>query len=691
MGGTAVLNPASASDNPNAPALNMAAASDATAPILAQMNPQAGTENMPFNPQLQQAQQQMAAGPPQVQPSPQPTVTQTVDPALAAAAVHHSRLASILDAVGSILGGTQTIHLTKDADGNVSVTHDPSSTGEKWSRVAQAALQGAAQGFAVGQGPGGAGRAAGVGFETGMQQQQQQEQQAQQEAQTATAANQKDKLFAANMIRLNQDITAATFNNQQARVQATQAQITQANANNELLSNAPGSTDMGIVPVSTDLHKLALSNPNFYQQHTDGTTVGFPVFDEKGNITGLHAYVVDKAWMNRINDTPITYLRAVANTTPGGAPTFKQETIPARSGMTNGQIMQFMQQNETANLNTNATLATANRQQEQLTQEAPVRAAQAFEARAAGQKNLAEAGQINAEAGGGGAGGTIQQNAAMMVDGLMAPSQMSKRAKDYNALLPAAQAYSMQKYGQPFDAEVSEARYRARTSVIKDYSDGKQADQIQSFNQFLGHAENLSNSVNAFRTTGSPLLNVPYNKLRTMTGNPAVNAMLPQIEAVRTEYQNFLNNNHALHEADIREGAKMLDENASPAQMQAAMKSFAHVALTRTASLNDRYRRTMGTNVPEILSDGSINALQHFGLGDIATTQLRLNEPTRNTMVNLAGGQPTQPATATQPTQLTTPQTGGTPPLSKLSEGQVSTFGNGQQWTLRNGQPVQLK
>lgn len=34
---------------------------------------------------------------------------------------------------------------------------------------------------------------------------------------------------------------------------------------------------------------------------------------------------------------------------------------------------------------------------------------------------------------------------------------------------------------------------------------------------------------------------------------------------------------------------------------------------------------------------------------------------------------------------------GSTPPISALKEGQVTTFGNGQRWTLQNGQPVQVK
>jgi hypothetical protein len=39
----------------------------------------------------------------------------------------------------------------------------------------------------------------------------------------------------------------------------------------------------------------------------------------------------------------------------------------------------------------------------------------------------------------------------------------------------------------------------------------------------------------------------------------------------------------------------------------------------------------------------------------------------------------------------TTQPASGAPPATMLKDGVVTTFKNGQQWTLRNGQPVQVK
>jgi|LakMenEpi03Aug12_release.lakeMendotaPanAssembly.Ray.scaffolds.fasta_scaffold02765_39 hypothetical protein len=49
------------------------------------------------------------------------------------------------------------------------------------------------------------------------------------------------------------------------------------------------------------------------------------------------------------------------------------------------------------------------------------------------------------------------------------------------------------------------------------------------------------------------------------------------------------------------------------------------------------------------------------------------------------------PAPADSPAPAAAPAVSSTPPVSKLKEGVATKFGNGQTWTLKNGQPVQVK
>lgn len=120
-----------------------------------------------------------------------------------AAAVHHSRIADSLNTVGKFLGGDTSYHIVPNSDGSVSATPVESTPGERWGRIAKAALMGAAKGFAVGQGPGGRQRAAAAGIETGMAMPQAQQDQTMALAQKTNDQNQQRQLYNANIAYLN--------------------------------------------------------------------------------------------------------------------------------------------------------------------------------------------------------------------------------------------------------------------------------------------------------------------------------------------------------------------------------------------------------------------------------------------------------------------------------------------------------
>ena len=202
----------------------------------------------------------------------------------------------------------------------------------------------------------------------------------------------------------------------------------------------------------------------------------------------------------------------------------------------------------------------------------------------------------------------------MMYDGKLAPSQLSKRAKTYNQLIPLADAYGMRKYGKGFDAETSETRYKTRQKTTEAYATGNEGNQITSLNQFLGHTENLMNTVGQLRSTNSPLLNMPIKALRKAMGDARYAEIEPQIAAVRTEHANFLNNNHALHAEDIRDNGEMMNDNMSLAQLEGAAKGFAHTAVVRGGALNDKHRRIMGEDVPDMLNDTSKRVIRNLGM-----------------------------------------------------------------------------
>jgi hypothetical protein len=232
-----------------------------------------------------------------LQPQPTPVYQ---DPEMQAAAVHHSRLANILDAVGSLLGGSQTVHVTKHPDGTMEVSHDPSTGKEKWGRIAAAALSGAAKGWAVGQGPGGAGRAAGAGFESGFQMPEQALNNANQEVST----NAQQLLQHANWAATNQQTVINNEHLKQSRVKfASDWTAAQAAAHNAA-AQAPGSQDLGNFEGVTDLPSFTAKFPDAMKGHMNSDIQMEPVFNDKGEQTGLHVTLLGPGADSIMPDPP---------------------------------------------------------------------------------------------------------------------------------------------------------------------------------------------------------------------------------------------------------------------------------------------------------------------------------------------------------------------------------------------------
>lgn len=155
-----------------------------------------------------------------------------------------------------------------------------------------------------------------------------------------------------------------------------------------------------------------------------------------------------------------------------------------------------------------------------------------------------------------------------------------------------------------------------KMKTANEFANGKQADQIQSFNTFLGHAGEAANASADYRRLGSPLINRSLNWLeKNATNDQTYQRFVTALQPVRDEYMTFLQNNHALTESDKKAGDVILSNDSTPAQVEAALKQMGSTAFVRLGALNDRYKRVMGTDFPDLLNDDSRNAANVLGLG----------------------------------------------------------------------------
>jgi hypothetical protein len=155
-----------------------------------------------------------------------------------------------------------------------------------------------------------------------------------------------------------------------------------------------------------------------------------------------------------------------------------------------------------------------------------------------------------------------------------------------------------------------------RKIKMQDWVDnGKGAEQVQSFGTFLEHAGEASDAVNNIRLTKSKIINRPLNWYRqNASGDADYQNFMAALEPVRKEFEGFLLGGRALYAEDRRSAEIILDDNSSPAQIQAALKRLGHTAKARFNEMNHRYKRVMGQDIQNPFAAEAVEGARKIGV-----------------------------------------------------------------------------
>jgi hypothetical protein len=146
-------------------------------------------------------------------------------------------------------------------------------------------------------------------------------------------------------------------------------------------------------------------------------------------------------------------------------------------------------------------------------------------------------------------------------------------------------------------------------------TNGKDGQQIQSFATFLEHAGGASDAIQRLRLSSVPGLNKPMNWWRkNVSGSGDYQSMMAALEPARKEVESFLLNNRALYQDDRKVAERILSDDSSPAQLQAALKTWGHVAQARFNEINYRYSRVRKKNIDDPFSDEAIEGARKIGV-----------------------------------------------------------------------------
>jgi len=526
----------------------------------------------------------------QAPPAPQPTAPTPVTP------VRRGGLAGIVDEFRDILSGhEQTAKVYKDEDGNQYIKHEDATGGEKWVKIIGSALRGAAAGAAVGQGPGGKARAAAAGLNAADEM----EQKKQQGEKELSEQVRQENTERANAIKLKHDLAAQEFELSFAKTKATHEQIefSQKQLDRE---KALGSADLGVYSSINDLPNIQKQNPTFWKDVYQNRVVAVPEIDAEGNRSGVHFFLRTPGMGSQLAP-PGTKIRIYQpGEKPGDAPTFKEiePTVPMTNDMVdayNNAAMTKMQQWQTSQNEADLKKSEAEKNR-----------AEASKAPSEITKNKAETSKANAEAGkaaeetaqlktAGSAGrktdGTWDPASlpVSVVEGNMDPSQLSKRSKSYDADLEAANQYSLERYGQPFDIAKASEDYK--------YANQKSTqDTLRLLHSLTGGNDNMGGTLaqlqkqfEALDNTSIPKLNEIGNWIDQNRGKPAITNFGATLLGVSDEMGKILGGGVAT-DSSRAEAREILDKAFSGEQGRGAIRAVRGALANRQNALTESNR-----------------------------------------------------------------------------------------------------
>jgi hypothetical protein len=401
------------------------------------------------------------------------------------------------------------------ATGQMVVTSTPSTPGSQWKKIIAGALAGAAGG--AGQtGPGAGGRAFSGGYQARTGQLQQEHQQQRQEANEDFETQQKAAMANAQTSLLAFNLTKGTYELGRQQVDAAVADTErESNFEKVISAGGEGSQDLGVFASPEEMRQAFKDNPKLHDHVANGQIISIPHINASGKVDGVHGALVTPDWLSsKVNqDLPITQ-----RVYKDGKLEERTFTIP-KGSLTGQQYAQMVMGDATEAMKEWQKDQELKTQQQTAGSEATLRTAQGAQAYAAADKDKAESKQLN-EAGD---INSIQSNAQQIVEGSMDPTNLSKRGKTYDPTVAAANAYSMAKYGVPFEIAKAIGDYKFATNV-QTYNTLNYLNSLTGRDNQSGNLGTLINMSDKLKRTQFPALNDIAQWAKLEAGNSDIPA-----------------------------------------------------------------------------------------------------------------------------------------------------------------------
>lgn len=225
-----------------------------------------------------------------------------------------------------------------------------------------------------------------------------------------------------------------------------------------------------------------------------------------------------------------------------------------------------------------------------------------------------------------------QRLARNLVDGRIRPSDIGYRDRGRIVSLASEYADMQGKDFQSFGGDVN-------AGMAKNLAYGKMGQNTLSLNTALGHIGDASKAYDQLQNTNQQWLNIPINKLKRMTNDPAIVALDLKLNAVAGEMATTFKSGGATDQ-EIGHFANVLNDNLTPSQAHAALQSAGELLNSRLNALQNQQSSVRGSNGSqrELISPHGKDVMNQFN--DAKTEPItQRNKKTGQIRTSQDGGQ----------------------------------------------------
>jgi hypothetical protein len=174
-----------------------------------------------------------------------------------------------------------------------------------------------------------------------------------------------------------------------------------------------------------------------------------------------------------------------------------------------------------------------------------------------------------------------------IVEGTMDPSQLSRRSADYNQKLQAANQYSLEKYGKPFDIAQATIDYKFATNV-------QTQNTLKYLNSVTPNMQDLVKQSDGIQRTQLPALNDAAAWARLNAGDPKMAAYNATITEVSDQIAKILQgggSGNATSDAKLKQAQDLFNKGFTTQQVKSVVDELSKLLDTRKTALigNNRY------------------------------------------------------------------------------------------------------